>query len=187
MNGTPPPSQQNPHARAATAVWIAAGGLLLLGGCLSAGLAAIAAVPADTLAANPAVAAMPEADRRQLMQLRAGAGPAAAVTLLLMALPAAGLVGLGFAVRRARPRATRFTRVLCIALAFLLGLWTVTTLAGGAAALPMALVQGMLAALLWRAGQRLHPDRLGGLRPAGTHVSAHNMGDTDNDPWDAVL
>jgi len=186
--------QPDPRPRAAAAVWVAAAGLLLVGGCLSTSLAAIALVPADTLAANPAVAAMPEADRAQLLQMRTAAGPAALGAALVLVLPAAALLALGFGVRRGIARAAFTTRLVCLVLMVLLGVWTVAALAGGPAALPMALVQAGVVALLWRARRRLHPDRFGSHGIVGTAAGAPAIGvsdrrglDGDNDPWDALL
>jgi len=194
MNPTPPGPVTKPHARAAFAVWIAAAGLLLVGGCLSASLAAVALTPAQLLMANPVVAAMPEADRAQLLQLRTAAGPAALGTAALLGLPAAALLGLGLVVRRGHARAAAATRVLCVVVAVLLGAWTVATLAGGVAAVPVALVQTGLVALLWRAGRLLRADRLDAEpgRGAAPGVSAaagggrRGLGSGD-DPWDALL
>lgn len=194
MNGNAPHPVTEPRARAATAVWIAAGGLLLVGGCLTASLAAVALTPAELLTANPAVAAMPETDRAQLLQLRKAAGPAALGAVVLLLVPAAALLGLGIAVRRGHAGAAFATRALCVVGAALLGVWTIATLAGGVAALPMAVVQGGLVALLWRAGRLLQAERLGGPGDFGAarSVSAVPVGGRrglreDDDPWDALL
>ena len=188
------PTATPPRVRAATAVWIAAAGLLLLGGCLSTIAAAVALTPAELLTANPTVAAMPEADRAQLLQLQTIAGPAALATVVLLLGPAAVLLGLGFAVRRGHARAALAARVLCLVIATLLGLWAIASLTGGAAALPLALVQGGLVALLWRAAGLLRADRLvAAAEPGDVHFSgAGNVGQSrgfgrDDDPWDAVL
>ncbi len=169
----------------------------MLGGCLSAGLAAIAVVPADTLTHHQAVATMPDADRTQLLALHSAAGPAAVGTLVTLVLPAVVLVALGFAVRRGHRRPTAVARGLCIVMAALLALWTLASLSGGLSALPVALVQACIVALLWRAGRLLHPDQLIGDAGPTTYgpetamppPSSHRRSgaSTEDDPWDTML
>ncbi len=182
------PHPAAPFTRAATALWLAAGGLLLFGGCVSAALAAMASTPWELLADSPAVDAMPPDDCSRLRQVHGAAGTAALATSALLVLPAATLLGFGFAVRRGHTKAATSARVLCLIIAVLLGFWTLASLNSGVAALPIVLVQGGLIALLWRAGGLLRADRLqspySGAPPT---TPAPAAGRTDNDPWDAML
>ena len=158
----------------------------------------LAATPRATLDAQPAVRQLSPAQREAFAAVHDRAGAMAAAAFGLGVVPALGLTGLGFGVRRRRRWPTAAARVLAGVLAVAAGLWLTVTVAGvatgGLAALPAAAVQGGVLWLLIRAWRRCSDalcDHAAAATPAGfrTGSQSHDTPRDDpyEDPWDARL
>lgn len=187
----------NPYAhshypRAALAVWVSAGLLLVLSVCCVGGMTMLAVVPLNDLKQMEGMEEVPAETWKQMEQAQpqmAGKAVAAAFTTLL---PALTLLVLGFFVRNGRRGATITAQVLCWIVLTLLTLNLVFSLpamttAGVAGVLGLLTALALGGVLFWA----IKSLRLALRSPAPGAADAFDhpprVGSPDDDPWEHLL
>lgn len=188
--------------RAAVAVWVSAGLMLLGSICCVGVMGAMGVVPLDEFRAAEGMQDVPDELWDDFATARPYLPAMAIVTALFTVLPAMALLILGFSVKRGRRGATLWAMILSIALLAMLGLTVLMVLVGfamsgsvdvcsllpilglaGAMAWAVVSLKGALAAT--RAGG-------GGYSGAGHSGGGHSGGgrsgmSPDDDPWEHSL
>jgi len=180
------------HRKAAIAVWVTAGVLLLFSTCCVGSLLMIGLMPIEELRAADTADQIPAEAWDQITQIRSAPEfkIIAIVLTLVVFAPAVALLVLGFSVRQGKPVATRVAYWITLVLSVVVGLSIVVSLPNLLRLGPSAIVDllpsaALLGLLIWctktlqrsRAHPAAHLDTQGSTEAASP----------DDDPWEHML